>query len=626
MARDYPNTFLAGRVLSTEPLVTFSSTNRDAPLGIASVAGDLFAARPALHLLHHTWTLEQGDASWIAAAVRRARTTMPRASFVMLASNETEAQLYTDQGETAIVASALLFTDERIWRPMPPAPGPQYDAIYVGRLERMKRHELATAIPSLQLVYARPPNNEQEGDGLARVRGLLPNARFANHVLGDQYSRFSHEQVAALMAQSSVGLCLSAVEGCMRTSMEYMFSGLPVVSTRSIGGRDRYFVGAYTRIVDDDPEAVAAAVADLKQQRFDRNRIREHIGQIVAFERHNFLVALDKMIERKFRQSGVFKSTGAFAGATEFARSDAIRERAAEAVAKLPAPKFHRGAAGAQGAAKAGQASHAVIVAKARTGTNFLRSILGVEPWITNVGEIFNPAMVKTLPNQFVHFVRERFRTDEQLDLSADTAEGLLTAYFEAIGEGPGAGKTVVLDIKEDSLRSLDWTQTAPNRRPRLAERLVEMGKPILRLTRRNLLAQHVSNEYARARNVWVQFKGREAPWEGSPVRLNPKSLPDRLRQQQEDVRRVDQWLGDGPNIHRIVYEDMVGEDDALTDGAREIISRALGRELNPAVTAKTERTTPALRDAIANYDEVAEVLRGTDFEGFLSADPAVSP
>ena len=46
----------------------------------------------------------------------------------------------------------------------------------------------------------------------------------------------------------------------MRASIEYLFAGLPVVSTPSLGGRDHYFDNEYCIIAQPDPHAIRGAV------------------------------------------------------------------------------------------------------------------------------------------------------------------------------------------------------------------------------------------------------------------------------------------------------------------------------------------------------------------------------
>lgn len=324
-------TYLQGRILSVDPLVTISSVSVQAPLGLASLAENVFGDRPAIHLLHHSWSLEVPGQNWIAKAIDAARSRLPKAEFYMLASNDMEAIRFD---ANSIVASALIFVDERVWRPVPPQPGdPRFDAVYVARLDSMKRHELAAGIGKVLLVYGHTLNEDHK-TAVQRVRALLPHAHFANED-GGQHRLLSHEQVAGLLGRSSVGLCLSAVEGCMRASMEYLLAGMPVVSTKSIGGRDRYFGTSYCRIVEDDPAAVARAVVDLAGRNLDRLRIREHVAQTLSFERYNFLLTLNALMESKFGIGDRFKQFTPFLGALAvFKRGDQLLAEATRAVSE----------------------------------------------------------------------------------------------------------------------------------------------------------------------------------------------------------------------------------------------------------------------------------------------------
>ena len=286
----------AGCIASLDPLITLTKREPHLPMGLAPSRPDLFADKPGLHLVGLTWTCES---DWltgeIAADFARAAATLPRATIVVVANTQMESFYLSRAGIPNLFANELIFTDERLFTVVPRQPQDlaRFDAIYVARLEPEKRHELAAAIPSLVLTHGRPPPG-----GEARVRRTLPKARFANFEgTGGTYRYLEDAELVSLMNRSAVGLCLSAIEGSMRVSMEYRLAGTPVVSTRSVGGRDRYFMGPHIRVVDDDADAVAAAVRELKAQRFDRQAVREYVGQLVAFDRQNFLLNLNKLIE-----------------------------------------------------------------------------------------------------------------------------------------------------------------------------------------------------------------------------------------------------------------------------------------------------------------------------------------
>lgn len=83
------------------------------------------------------------------------------------------------------------------------------------------------------------------------------------------------EEVASVLRRSRVGLCLSFIEGASLASLEYLLCGLPVVSTRSLGGRNNWYH-------DGNCILVGPEVADGMAGRFDRAELREEVAEAVS--------------------------------------------------------------------------------------------------------------------------------------------------------------------------------------------------------------------------------------------------------------------------------------------------------------------------------------------------------
>ncbi|MCE9520918.1 MAG: glycosyltransferase [Alphaproteobacteria bacterium] len=297
----------AGCVASADPLVTVSKRETDLPAGLASLKPEYFESKPSLHFIGLTWSAEINQtASTIAKELAAMRERLPKAHFVMMASTPSESVAFSNAGVANLLANELIFVDERLFTPTAhDRRNPQrFDAAYTARLCIEKRHELAAAVPRVVLLYGRTEAAEIE-----RTKQLLPRAVFANHELnGGVYRFFDETHIREMLGRCSVGLCLSAEEGAMRASLEYRLCGLPVVSTQSVGGRDRYLLGPHVRIVDDNPQAVADAVAELKSLQFHPLAVREFVGQLVAFDRHNFLLNANKIVERELGVRDRFRS------------------------------------------------------------------------------------------------------------------------------------------------------------------------------------------------------------------------------------------------------------------------------------------------------------------------------
>jgi glycosyltransferase involved in cell wall biosynthesis len=167
-----------------------------------------------------------------------------------------------------------LHVREHLYVPRPDVPK-QYDAVYAAQLLPFKRLHLAEQVKSLYvLTYA----NGQKSWDLHAYEPLLRHADF-------NPGWISLEEVPEIYNRAQVGLALSRREGPMLASLEYLFCGLPVVTTHNRGGRNRYLTPRNSRFVADDPGAVATAVADFVAAPPDPLAIRREALEIVQRDR-----------------------------------------------------------------------------------------------------------------------------------------------------------------------------------------------------------------------------------------------------------------------------------------------------------------------------------------------------
>ncbi|TIW59263.1 MAG: glycosyltransferase, partial [Mesorhizobium sp.] len=152
-----------------------------------------------------------------------------------------------------IFSNHNLMISEDIFRPLPDV-SVEYDAVYNGRISHTKRHYLAFEIERLVHVTSSIGELPPAGDRafIRRLQAQSPLHRIANPLVDDLAGRLSPDEVNHVYNQAAVGLCLSAVEGAMYSSMEYLLAGLPIVSTPSIGGRDVYFHPDYCIIAEPE--------------------------------------------------------------------------------------------------------------------------------------------------------------------------------------------------------------------------------------------------------------------------------------------------------------------------------------------------------------------------------------
>ena len=241
-------------VYSLDPPV-FSMADSFVPRMLAILPEDV--RQRATFLVFPTWTKEP----WrrIASTLWRMRS-WPKIRLIWMGSTRREVRRLRSLGFEARWCHQNLFCNEDDLQLLPSTDRP-FDAVYNAVLMPYKRHHLLAGVSKLRLITG-------SLDRLAE----LPKLGLTHATVNDRF--LTKSEVAQVLSQCKCGLALSAEEGGMLASTEYLLCGLPVVSTPSIGGRDVYYSDtnhiACEPSIDSVAEAVTAAVA----RDWDRAAIR----------------------------------------------------------------------------------------------------------------------------------------------------------------------------------------------------------------------------------------------------------------------------------------------------------------------------------------------------------------
>jgi glycosyltransferase involved in cell wall biosynthesis len=291
--------FLYAEILSTAPLIVQAIyPSPSLPLGAASIVGPIAGGRPAhiLFLLH--WQIETphelNELVDIAGAYRDDHS---HHQLTFLCNTTREADLMQDRGFSALKLNHNCLVNDTLYTPKPDIE-PIYDAVYNACLAGYKRHELAVEIERLALIYYPNSSPLEFHAEQARLAALMPKARFVNELTPDGCRWIPPQEVNHILAQSRVGLCLSKHEGAMRASAEYLFAGLSVVSTPSLGGRDTYFDDEFCIIAEPNPRSVREAVEALVTRNVSREYIRSRTLTRIDADRRRYIALVQDLIDR----------------------------------------------------------------------------------------------------------------------------------------------------------------------------------------------------------------------------------------------------------------------------------------------------------------------------------------
>jgi len=286
----------AASVLSADPPIIYVRP-RPQPFGLAGLLARRNPGRPFTCIVRTMWTIEDDQQFAELAFVQdRFRAHHPHVRIIVAANTPGELQRLQAAGIESVFANHNMFVDERIFRPLPRIER-IYDAVYNANFSPFKRRHLARDIARcVHIGYVADPTAKDDmAPQLRAAMAELPQHDFLNGIAGTQVLRLKPGEVNRVLAQASVGLCLSEKEGPMVASVEYLLAGLPVVTTPNSGGRDRYFTADTAVTAEPNPRAIREAVEALKARDLPRQLVRRKTLRLIERDRDAFNSFIERL-------------------------------------------------------------------------------------------------------------------------------------------------------------------------------------------------------------------------------------------------------------------------------------------------------------------------------------------
>lgn len=219
------------------------------------------------------------SASWDVASIvpdlaifhMQVRTRYPGVDTTFMCQTAADAALLREVGLKSLHVHRNALIDDTVFRPDPTAAKP-FAAVINANLMPFKRHSLAWSVRRLALITF---DAKRDGDA-SEVSGYEDLA-WSNLDGAGGVREISGEEVAAVVRQAHCGLMLSELEGGNGASTEYLFCGVPLITTRSRGGRHAMYDMASVTVVAPERRAVAAAVEAATRRTADAEEIRARV-------------------------------------------------------------------------------------------------------------------------------------------------------------------------------------------------------------------------------------------------------------------------------------------------------------------------------------------------------------
>jgi hypothetical protein len=258
-----------------------------------------------------------------------------------------------------------------------------------------------------------------------------------------------------------------------------------------------------------------------------------------------------------------------------------------------------------------------VIIARQRSGTGALGSVLDQHPSVSSLGEVFHHDAIDREPNYF-WFLRNLIERDPDMGLPAAHGKRF-TLYADFLKARTQKAHTII-DIKYSSLHHFNGYWLGILEPPAIFQILRGRKIPVIHLGRKNHLKAFVSGQLAQLNDEW-HAKSQDAITIRNLI-VDPPACLQFIRTMKREYERVRKILEKHPKLLELEYSEIFDEAGELRAAVAEQLADFLQiapfKKRRPAFV---KQTSGALRDVIENFDELAKALDATDHARMLRED-----
>jgi len=255
-----------------------------------------------------------------------------------------------------------------------------------------------------------------------------------------------------------------------------------------------------------------------------------------------------------------------------------------------------------------------MLIARQRSGTGALGSLLDQHKDIKYLGEVFHNDAINNEPNYF-NFLQGLIAQDNLFGLPGN-AEGKLDKYIEYLN-GYSVKNNKIIDVKYRSLHHFNGYWHGPTDCPVIVDLARKINLPIIHLTRNNLLKTYISGQLADINSVWHARDKSELKIE--TVTLDVNKTLSWLNNIDYEVEKMRFFLRNYSNVIHIEYEQLFRSNGVLTDVVSKKIETLLNvTDVEEAKSVFVKQASDNLEKVIENYREVEFKLSNTKFSWMM--------
>lgn len=262
------------------------------------------------------------------------------------------------------------------------------------------------------------------------------------------------------------------------------------------------------------------------------------------------------------------------------------------------------------------------ILARQRSGTSYVRSLLSSSGRFQEFGgEVVNS---KACDANYLTFRARRLRTEPELSFpTPENVERLFAEYLEFLSTKISSDKIGILDLKYNALHHFNSVWQAPFGPPQLLSLLRRASIPIIHIVRKNVFAALCSERCAHANNCWVVFA--QQPSALKKIFIDPgQGLMRDLEDRERELTFFRSLLASRSAVIELVYEEIAHSPACFVEQAGPALERLLQIKLPQQLSVNCCKIISDPLEVVENRAEVEEALRNSRHAHYL--DEARSP
>ncbi len=258
-----------------------------------------------------------------------------------------------------------------------------------------------------------------------------------------------------------------------------------------------------------------------------------------------------------------------------------------------------------------------VLLARQRSGTGALGSLLDQHPQISYYGEVFHPDEIDREHNYF-NFLLKKAKGDPNNALPSANEQN----YRDYIAQLESSGQkgSVLIDVKYSSTHHFNGYWHSPLDPPGFLQICQRERRKIIHLKRHNLLKTRISGLLAEHNKIW-----HATPEDTITVKtltLDTEEVLGFLASMSQQVTYFDNYLGNYPQILTLSYENLFQASGTLASDTSKSLAAFLEVDEEPFNTLTpffVKQASDDLSAVIENYDEISSCLNNTRFAWMLT-------